>query len=335
MRFQLAERGKRRSGVRGRDGRGEDERAGAVAHEVGYAAAGGHIAAEGSKRLGERAHVDIDMVFKAIIAGCAAASLADDAEAVRVVDHDACAVFLRQRADLGQVGNVAAHGEHAVGHDQAARRLRHLLELLFKVCHIVVLVAQHLAVGQLAAVIEAGMVLTVHDDIVMQADNGADDAEIGLEARREGHDGVLAQKFCKLVLQLQMQLERAVQETGAGAAGAERLIGVHTGFDDCFVRCQAEIVVGAEHDAALTLHNDLGILPGFERVEIGIDAQIPDLILNVALIAFFENIHSVLLRYRSVPSASSTRSALQSSSGVNCAESAATFFCISSSFSSK
>ena len=175
------------------------------------------------------------------------------------------------------------------------------------------------------------MVLTVHDDIVMQADNGADDAEIGLEARREGHDGVLAQKFCQLVLQLQMQLERAVQETGAGAAGAERLIGVHTGFDDCFVRRQAEIVVGAEHDAALALHNDLGILPGFERVEIGIDAQI----LNIALIAFFENIHSVLLRYRSVPSASSTRSALQSSSGVNCAESAATFFCISSSFSSK
>ena len=129
---------------------------------------------------------------------------------MRIVNHDARTVFLRQRADLGQIGNIAAHGEYAVGHDQAACRFRHLLQLLFKVCHIVVLVAQHLAVGQLAAVIEAGMVLTVHDDIVMQADNGADDAEIGLEARGEGHDCVLAQELCKFVLQLQMQLECAV-----------------------------------------------------------------------------------------------------------------------------
>ena len=100
LRFQLAERGKRRSGVRGRDGRGEDERAGAVAHEVGYAAAGGHIAAEGSKRLGERAHVDIDMGFKAIIAGCAAASLADDAEAVEIEMTIDLAASTAERAGL-------------------------------------------------------------------------------------------------------------------------------------------------------------------------------------------------------------------------------------------
>ena len=110
---------------------------------------------------------------------------------------------------------------------------------------------------------------------------------------------------------------------------------MHAGFDDCLIRRQTEIIVRSQHDAALALHNDLGILPGFERVEIGIDAEIPDFILNIALIAFFKNVHNILLRYRSVPRASSTRSALQSSSGVNCAESAATFFFISSSFSSK
>ena len=87
------------------------------------------------------------------------------------------------------------------------------------------------------------MILAVHDDVIMQADDGADDAEIGLEARGEGHDGVLAQKFCKLVLKLQMQLQRSVQEAGAGAAGAERLIGVHTGPDDRFVRRQAKVVI--------------------------------------------------------------------------------------------
>ena len=82
------------------------------------------------------------------------------------------------------------------------------------------------------------MVLAVHDDIIMQADDGADNAEVGLEARREGHDGVLAQEFCKLVLELEMQLERTVQKAGAGAAGAECFVGVHAGFDDCLIRRQ-------------------------------------------------------------------------------------------------
>ena len=75
------------------------------------------------------------------------------------------------------------------------------------------------------------MVLTVHDDIVMQADNGADNAEIGLEARREGHDGVLAQELRQLVLQLQMELQRPVEKAGAGAAGAERPVGLYARLD--------------------------------------------------------------------------------------------------------
>ena len=181
-----------------------------MAHKVRHAAAGCHIAAERGERLGERAHVDIDLILEPVIACRAAAALADDAEAMRIVNHDARTVFLRQRADLGQIGNIAAHGEYAVGHDQAACRFRHLLQLLFKVRHVVVLVAQHLAIGQLAAVVEAGVIFSIHDNIIMQADDGADNAEIGLEARGEGHDRVLAQELCKFVLQLQMQLECAV-----------------------------------------------------------------------------------------------------------------------------
>lgn len=158
-------------------------------------------------------------------------ALADNAEAVGVVHHDACAVFLRQRADLRQVGNIAAHGEHAIGHDEAAGGVGHLLQLLFQVRHVVMLVAEHLAVGELAAVVEAGVVLAVHDDVVMQTDDRADDAEVRLKARREGHDGILAQELRQLVLQLQMELQRPVEKAGAGAAGAERPVGLYARLD--------------------------------------------------------------------------------------------------------
>ena len=93
------------------------------------------------------------------------------------------------------------------------------------------LVAEHLAVGELAAVIEAGVVLAVHDDVVMQTDDRADDAEVRLKARREGHDGVLAQELRQLVLQLQMELQRPVEKAGAGAAGAERPVGLYARLD--------------------------------------------------------------------------------------------------------
>jgi len=38
----------------------------------------------------------------------------------------------------------------------------------------------------------------------------ADDAEVGLKARRERHDGLLADECCQLALELCVQRQRAV-----------------------------------------------------------------------------------------------------------------------------
>ena len=113
-----------------------------------------------------------------MIARGAAAALADDAEAVRVVHHHPRAVLLGERDDLRKLGNVAAHGEHAVRYDKYTALLRYALELGFKVGHVRVLIAQHFPVGQLAAVIYAGMVLAVAYHIVVPPDYGADYAEV-------------------------------------------------------------------------------------------------------------------------------------------------------------
>ncbi len=93
---------------------------------------------------------------------------------MRVVHHHPRAVLLRERYDLRELGDVAAHGEHAVRHDQHAALLRHTLELCFKVGHVRVLIAQHFPVGQLAAVVYAGVVFAVAYNVVIPADYGAD-----------------------------------------------------------------------------------------------------------------------------------------------------------------
>ena len=108
----------------------------------------------------------------------ATSALSDNAESVRVVNHHCGAVLLRQAADLRQVGDIAAHREHAVGNYQYACCLGDLLKGLFEILHIVVLIAHHSTVAELAAVVYAGVVLTVAYYIVASAYYRADDAEV-------------------------------------------------------------------------------------------------------------------------------------------------------------
>ena len=70
-----------------------------------------------------------------------------------------------------------------------------------------------------------------------------------------------------------MHFQRTIEETGAGAAGAKILIGFDARLDDLGVCGESKVVVRAEHDAALALHDDLDVLLRFERMEIRIDAK--------------------------------------------------------------
>ena len=180
--------------------------------------------------------------------------------------------FFGQGADFREPCNVAAHGEHAVGNDKGTVLLRHTGKLLFQILHIAVAVAQHLSVAHLAAGIDGGVVLPVADHIVVPAHQGTDDAHIGLKACTKGDDRLLMQEPGQLLLQLQVQLEGAVEKTGAAAPGAELLQCLYPGLHDLWVCGEAQVVVGAQHNTALAFHHNLYILPGLEGVKIGINA---------------------------------------------------------------
>ena len=154
-----------------------------MSHVIHNALACSHEAADRRERLGERPHDDIHIVRKAEVVRGAAAAVAQYAEAMRVVHHDPCAVRLCKPHDLRQVRNVAAHGEHAVRHDEDARGIRYPLQTFFEVLHVVVPIAQHGRIGEFAAVIDARVVFAVADHIIVLSADGGDDAEIGLKAR--------------------------------------------------------------------------------------------------------------------------------------------------------
>ena len=262
-----------------------------MAHVVHHPLLGGHVPAQARQRLGEGAHVHVHLFLQSEMAGRAPAAFADGAEAVGVVHHDPGAVLSGQTHDIGQVRDVTAHGEHAVGDDQGSGGLGHLLQAPLQVRHVVVLVAEHLAEAEPGAVVDAGVVLPIQDHIVAPAHQGGDDPKIRLEARGEGHHRLLAEELGELRLQFQVHGQGAVQKPGAGAARAEFFESADARLHHLRAAGEAQVVVGAQHDPALSLHDDLRPLPGLQSPKVGVDALVSVFIRQRRGVALCKKVH--------------------------------------------
>ena len=86
-------------------------------YSITSADAGDHAAAR-CERLGKRRHPQVDAILHAEQLAGAGPALPEDAERVRLIDHQPGAVALRQVGDRVQRGDVALHREHAVDDDE-------------------------------------------------------------------------------------------------------------------------------------------------------------------------------------------------------------------------
>ena len=115
----------------------------------------------------------------------------DRAGAVRLVDHHARVVALRQLDDALERRHVAVHREDAVGHDQRAAALR-LAQPPLEVVHVAVVVDERLGARQPAAVHDAGVVECVGEDDVALAGECGDHSGVRQVARPEQERGLCA-----------------------------------------------------------------------------------------------------------------------------------------------
>ena len=179
--------------------------------------------ADRGERLGERAHDQVD-VRPAGRSGrqCRAPVGPSTPSECASSTNSARAVLLRQLDELRQGRDVALHREHAVDGDQRAALLARTgaRAPASRSRDVVVAEAHRLAERQRAAVDDRGVVELVDEDGVVAADQALDDAEVGLVAGREDERGLVPHEFGEVGLELLVQVERAVQEAAAGAAGA-------------------------------------------------------------------------------------------------------------------
>ena len=96
------------------------------------------------KRLGERPHDEVNIVSHAEMVASATAMVAEHAEAMGFVYHDAGVVFLCKSRNLWEVGYVTFHAEHAIDDYQFHFVGVAALESLLQGIHVIVLEFQSL-----------------------------------------------------------------------------------------------------------------------------------------------------------------------------------------------
>ena len=236
-----------RGGERG----GEDEAAGLVAQVFDDLALAGDESAHRAERFREGAHDDVDLVVDSEMVDRAAAERAEDAEGVGLVDVGERAVFLRRLEDGRQVGDVAGHAEDAVEHDELAGVGGQALEAVAQRNGGVVAEGHELRRRELAAVDDAGVVLAVAEDGVALLGEGGERALVREKAGREQQHRLALEVIGKRFLELLVEADVAVEQAGAGAAGAELARRVAGGLDHALVLGEAEVVVRPDHDLGL------------------------------------------------------------------------------------
>ena len=142
--------------------------------------------------------------------------------------------------------------------------------------------------GEARAVVDAGVVLPVEVDRVALAREGRQDAEVDLEARRKRHAGRLFHEDGEALFQLDVDVERAVQEAAAGAAGAVLPDGLDRALLDLRMRGQAEVVVRPQHDHLAAAHRDDRVLARLDGPEEREEAGSAKLVRNRISSTLFE-----------------------------------------------
>ncbi len=209
------------------------------------------VAARGAaERLAQRAGDDVHAPRHAAVLGRAAPACADHADRVRIVDHHQRIEARGDVADRVEARDDAVHREHAVGGDQLEARAVGigLAQLALEILEVVVGVAVAPRLAEADAVDDRGVVQRVGDHRVLLAEDGLEQAAVGVEARGIQDRVLGAEEGAQPLLQLAVQRLRAADEAHRGHAEAEAFQPLARGGDQRGMVREPEVVVGAEVD---------------------------------------------------------------------------------------
>jgi len=191
--------------------------------------------AQGGKGLAKSAHHQVHLIREAEM-GCRAAPVGQHAERMRIVHHQPCAIALARVHDIRQRSDVSAHTKDAIHHHQGGLALQ-AFQSLPQVRDVVVPKAPHLAIGELAAIHNTGVIVAVRHDIIAATDQGGDHTQVHAHAGAEHQASLFAHKVRQLLLELVVHRQVAVEKARTGTAGAIAPDGLQGRFAHARIGC--------------------------------------------------------------------------------------------------
>ena len=178
------------------------------------------------------------------------------ADAVRLIHVDARAVRLGKLQRAAQVGDVAFHAEDAFGNDEDLLVRRAVLQAPLEVFHIVMTEPHRARRRPQRAFHQAGVQVVVADHDIALLGEGRERGVVGLESGAENDGGFFMNQGGQLRFELDVQVQRAVEQARTAAAAAVLADGLRGGLIDLGVGDQAEVIVRPEHQHFALPHAD-------------------------------------------------------------------------------
>jgi len=152
-----------------------------------------------------------------------------------------------------------------------------------------------LAIGELAPVQDAGVIVFIGDDDVVAPDERRDGAEVGLIAGAEDERGFFSHEMGEPPLQFQVQFQRAVEKTGAATAGAKGLQGCDGGLPHFGMHGEPQIVIRADHDQVSAVNDRFRTFIVGDGAEVGVKPGLARRFrLRKSAFAFLEQVHALV-----------------------------------------
>src|SRR2546426_8129268 len=214
------------------------------------------VSADDAQGLRERPELDLDLVLDLEVGRDAAASIAENALAVRVVDVDHGAEFLTDPRDVPDRRDVAVHREHAIGADEdLLRPTVDFFEGPLEIPDVAMSVDHALRLRQADAVDDASVVQLVRQDRIPFSGELRDESRVPREAAHEEQRRLPTFEAGDPPLEFLVEIHVARDRPDAPTPGAVGLDGLPSGPLDLRMVREVQVVVRTEHDHALAVHH--------------------------------------------------------------------------------
>ena len=192
--------------------------------------------------------------------------------AVAFVNEYQCVVLFCEVANFVHWSNVAIHGEHAVGANDAETLGLCFLQTAFEVGHVGVGIAIAYGLAETYTIDDAGMVEGVADDSVFGSEEGFEHTAVGIKACGIENGVFGLEVVADGCFELFVHVVGAANEAYARHTEAAFVHGVFGCLDETGMIAEAEVVVGTEVEHCFTAYLNGGLLWAFNEAFFFVEA---------------------------------------------------------------